>query len=124
MAAISLLEGIGALNGLAPKAAQSKPKNQVLKRVSWAPDYNLCKVRLFLAEDAPLQSDLADQDHLQAKQSRLWHAYGSGFEGNQLLGVGNNYTKQNIQEDSIVPETTWCCPPRVCEHNFLLLYGI
>jgi len=112
MAAISLLEGIGALNGLAPKAAQTKPKNQVVKRVSWAPDYNLCKVRLFLAEDAPLQSDLADQDHLQAKQSRLWHAYGSGFEGNQLLGVGNNYTKQNIQEDSIVPETTWCCPPR------------
>lgn len=113
MAAISLLEGSGASNGLAPRAFQTKPKNQeVVRRVSWAPEYNLCQVRLFLAEDAPFQSGLADQDHLQAKQSRLWHAYGSGFEGNQLLGFGDNYTKQNIQEDTIVPETTWCCPHR------------
>lgn len=101
----TVMESIGALN-------RPRTKNQVVKRVSWAPQSNLCQVRLFLAEEAPLQSGLADQDHLQAKQSRLWHAYGSGFEGNQLPGIGNNYTKQNIQEDSIVPVTTWCWPPK------------
>lgn len=84
------------------------------KRISWAPDVNLCQERLFLSEESPSQIGLGAQDHLQAKSSWLSHSNGignddilpPGFEG----GHPPNQFQVNLSE---IPLIKWRCPPRV-----------
>eukprot|EP00257_Ricinus_communis_P017683 XP_015576185.1 zinc finger CCCH domain-containing protein 6 [Ricinus communis] len=86
---------------------------QKSKRVTWASDVNLCKVRLFLTEESPSQVGLGAQDHLQAKASWLSHPAGTvgddilppGFEGG--APVNQSYVKL-----SDIPVIKWRCPPR------------
>ncbi|KAL9449064.1 hypothetical protein AB3S75_011071 [Citrus x aurantiifolia] len=83
------------------------------KRISWAPDVNLCQERLFLSEESPAQIGLGAQDHLQAKSSWLSHSNGvgnddilpPGFEG----GHPPNQFQVNLSE---IPLIKWRCPPR------------
>ncbi|KAL9445907.1 hypothetical protein AB3S75_013729 [Citrus x aurantiifolia] len=83
------------------------------KRISWAPDVNLCQERLFLSEESPSQIGLGAQDHLQAKSSWLSHSTGvgnddilpPGFEG----GHPPNQFQVNLSE---IPLIKWRCPPR------------
>lgn len=83
------------------------------KRISWAPDVNLCQERLFLSEESPSQIGLGAQDHLQAKSSWLSHSNGvgnddilpPGFEG----GHPPNQFQVNLSE---IPLIKWRCPPR------------
>eukprot|EP00262_Sarcandra_glabra_P007999 TRINITY_DN21167_c0_g1_i1.p1 TRINITY_DN21167_c0_g1~~TRINITY_DN21167_c0_g1_i1.p1 ORF type:complete len:446 (+),score=58.00 TRINITY_DN21167_c0_g1_i1:120-1457(+) len=87
--------------------------SQKSRRVSWASDGNLCKVRLFLSEDAPSQSGLGAQDHLQAKASWLWHSTGTdsdehlppGFEGPQSMDQFNKVSQITLVK--------WQCPPKI-----------
>eukprot|EP01018_Ginkgo_biloba_P024008 Gb_26085 [translate_table: standard] len=113
MAASSLLPSMGLLHRMPTQAGQTKPRRQTVKKVSWAPEDNLCQIRLFLAEDAPVQSGQGVQDQLQAKRPWLWHAVESGFDYDLPPGFDRGDEVQYVQEEaSIVPQTTWRCPPR------------
>lgn len=80
MAAPSLLPSMGLLNQMPPQGTNDQPNRRIVKKVSWAPENNLCQVRLFLAEEAPLQAgQIGLQDQLQAKKAlvmachRIWN---------------------------------------------------
>ncbi|XWS24454.1 hypothetical protein CRYUN_Cryun28dG0104000 [Craigia yunnanensis] len=83
------------------------------KRVTWAPDVNLCQIRLFLSEESPSQVGLGAQDHLQAKTSLVSHLNGAatddflppGFEGPHSA----NHLQINLLE---IPVSKWRCPLR------------
>ncbi|KAK4782440.1 hypothetical protein SAY86_016542 [Trapa natans] len=85
------------------------------KRVTWASDVNLCQVRLFLSDDAPLQVSLGAQDHLQAKTSWLSsHSVGPGSE--DFLPPGFEAPQDSCQNQiqlSGIPLIRWICPKRV-----------
>ncbi|XP_050227831.1 zinc finger CCCH domain-containing protein 6 isoform X2 [Mercurialis annua] len=82
-------------------------------RVTWAPAYNLCQMRLFLSEDSPLKVGTQIQDHLQKKTSQMLHHLTSmemndlppGFEGGQLNPVK--------EASSHIPMIEWKCSPKV-----------
>jgi len=114
MAAPSLLQSMGLFNQMPPQAASAKPNRRTVKKVSWAPENNLCQVRLFLAEDAPLQAgQIGLQDQLQAKKPWLWHAIESGIDDDLPPGFERSTpVPYRQQEVSIAPQTTWRCPPR------------
>lgn len=114
MAAPSLLPSIGLLNQMPPQAASAKPNRRTVKKVSWAPENNLCQVRLFLAEDAPLQAgQIGLQDQLQAKKPWLWHSIESGLDDDLPPGFERSTPIPYRQlEVSIEPQTPWRCPPR------------
>lgn len=78
------------------------------KRVSWAPDVNLCQVRLFLSEDAPSQSGFGIQDHLQAKTSWLLHSSGMGSDDQPPPGF-----EGPIPALPQIVLVKWKCPPRL-----------
>ncbi|KAJ6826373.1 zinc finger CCCH domain-containing protein 30 [Iris pallida] len=82
------------------------------KRVSWARDGNLCKVRLFLSEDAPSQSGFGAQDHLQAKAAWLLHTAGV-VDSNDCLppGFEKSHKHQPRIEISQIPIIKWQRPP-------------
>ncbi|KAF5740831.1 zinc finger CCCH domain-containing protein 6-like [Tripterygium wilfordii] len=88
------------------------------KRISWAPDDNLCQVRLFLSEEAPSQVGFGTQDHLQAKAS--WSTHPTGFAVEDALPPGferahpANQLHINLSE---IPIIKWRFPPRF-ELNF------
>ncbi|XVE71744.1 hypothetical protein DITRI_Ditri10aG0176500 [Diplodiscus trichospermus] len=82
-------------------------------KVSWAPDGNLCQVKLFLREDCPAKVSGEHQDTLQVKTSWTLHSTGMcandlppGFESNRF-GSGLNHALAEI------PRTRWTCPPKV-----------
>ncbi|KAK4779194.1 hypothetical protein SAY86_006722 [Trapa natans] len=85
------------------------------KKVTWASDVNLCQVRLFLSEDAPLQVSLGVQDHLQAKTSGLSsHSAGPGSE--DFLPPGFDAPQDSCQNQiqlSGIPLIRWRCPKRI-----------
>ncbi|XP_017696038.1 zinc finger CCCH domain-containing protein 30 [Phoenix dactylifera] len=84
------------------------------KRVSWAPAVNLCQVRLFLSEDAPSQSGLGAQDHLQAKASWLLHATGMGSDDSIPPGFEARHPSYQHKPDiSLIPLIKWKCPSRI-----------
>ncbi|XP_042493469.1 zinc finger CCCH domain-containing protein 6-like [Macadamia integrifolia] len=86
---------------------------QKSKRVSWAPDVNLCQVRLFLSEDSPSQVGLGAQDHLQAKTSWLLHSTGMGSDDHLPPGFeGAHPANQLKKELSQIPLIKWKCPPK------------
>ncbi|XP_020577452.1 zinc finger CCCH domain-containing protein 30-like [Phalaenopsis equestris] len=78
------------------------------KRVSWAPGLNLCQVRLFLSEDAPSQSGLGSQDHLQAKPAWLLHSTPPASDDSVPPGFETMHRGQ-IQRN--IPLIKWQCPP-------------
>lgn len=78
------------------------------KRVSWAPAVNLCQVRLFLSEDAPSQSGLGSQDHLQAKAAWLPHSNNAASDDSVPPGFEALHRGQ-IQRN--IPLIKWQCPP-------------
>lgn len=72
---------MGVLNQMSSQAEQNKPSRRNIKKVSWVPETNLCQVRLFLAEDAPLEAgQVGVQDLLQSNKRLLWHPMESGFD--------------------------------------------
>ena len=73
-------------------------------------------MRLFLSEDAPSQSGLGAQDHLQAKAAWLLHAEGL-VESDDLLPPGFEalHKHQPQIEISQIPIIKWQCPPAVIE---------
>ncbi|KAJ7944183.1 zinc finger CCCH domain-containing protein 6-like [Quillaja saponaria] len=80
-------------------------------RVAWAPEVNLCQVKLFLSDDYPSKVGQKYQD-LQAKTSWMLHSDTSessdlppGFEDNHLL----NQAKDDL---SHIPCIKWKCPPQ------------
>ncbi|XP_072994575.1 zinc finger CCCH domain-containing protein 30 [Typha latifolia] len=84
------------------------------RRVSWAPNMKLCQVRLFLPEDAPLQSGLGTQDHLQAKASWLLHSNVTGSDDSLPPGFEAPHPIYQFKIDiSQIPITKWKCPPRI-----------
>lgn len=84
------------------------------KRVSWAPAVKLCQVRLFLSEDAPSQSGLGVQDHLQAKASWLLHATGMGSDDSIPPGFGAPHPIYQYKPDiTQIPPMVWKCPPKI-----------
>ncbi|XVF63731.1 hypothetical protein PTKIN_Ptkin09bG0109600 [Pterospermum kingtungense] len=94
------------------------------KRVTWAPDVNLCQTRLFLSEESPSQVGLGPQDHLQAKSS-VSHLNGAavddflppGFEGSH----STNHPQINVSE---IPVIKWRCPLRfVLDLNWQVVSG-
>lgn len=84
------------------------------KRVSWAPAVKLCQVRLFLSEDAPSQSGLGAQDHLQAKASWLLHATGMVSDDSIPPGFEARHPSYQYKPDiSQIPLIKWMCPARI-----------
>ncbi|ONK68019.1 uncharacterized protein A4U43_C05F6340 [Asparagus officinalis] len=96
------------------------------KRVSWPTDGNLCKVRLFLSEDAPSQSVLGTQDQLQAKATWLLHAAGLSDSDDSLppgFEAPQKYHHPKI-EISQIPLIKWQCPPRlILNSEWLVVAG-
>ncbi|KAK8313654.1 hypothetical protein V6Z11_D01G123100 [Gossypium hirsutum] len=95
------------------------------KRVTWAPDVNLCQIRLFLSEESPLQVGLGAQDHLQAKTSSISHLNGAtvddflppGFEGSR----STDQMQINLTDILVVK---WRCPLRfVLDLNWQVVAG-
>ncbi|XP_022757829.1 zinc finger CCCH domain-containing protein 6-like isoform X1 [Durio zibethinus] len=95
------------------------------KRVTWAPDVNLCQIRLFLSEESPSQIGLGTQDHLQAKTSSVSHLIGAavddflppGFEG----AHSTNHLQIKLPE---IPVIKWRCPLRfVLDLNWQVIAG-
>lgn len=125
MAAPSLLPSMGLLNQMPPQVTNDQHNRRIVKKVSWAPENNLCQVRLFLAEEAPLQAgQIGLQDQLQAKKPWLWHAIESGIDDDLPPGFESTLTSFRQQEVSIVPQTPWRCPPRfVINHSWQVAAG-
>ncbi|KAL4331843.1 hypothetical protein GQ457_07G026910 [Hibiscus cannabinus] len=93
-------------------------------RISWAPDANLCQIKLFLTEEPPSQVGLGAQDHLQAKTS-VSHLNGAaaddflppGFEG----AHSTNHVHVNLSE---IPVIKWRCPYRfILDFNWQVVAG-
>ncbi|GLJ17803.1 hypothetical protein SUGI_0311250 [Cryptomeria japonica] len=108
------------------QAEQNKPSRRNMKKVSWAPETNLCQVRLFLAEDAPLQAgQVGVQDQLQAKKRLLWHPMESGFDYDLPPGFGRSVPSQCTPEEPCMePQTAWRIPPRfVINHSWKVAVG-
>lgn len=83
------------------------------KRISWAPDVNLCQERLFLSEESPSQVGLGAQDHLQAKSSWLSHSNGVGSDDILPPGFEGGHPPNQFQVNlSEIPLIKWRCPPR------------
>jgi hypothetical protein len=84
-----------------------------LKRVSWAPGVSLCQVRLFLPEEAPCQSGLSTQDHLQAKDS--WSSAGATSDEPPVPpGYESVHNKKCPKTDiSKISRVLWKCPPKI-----------
>ncbi|KAK8916063.1 Zinc finger CCCH domain-containing protein 6 [Platanthera zijinensis] len=78
------------------------------KRVSWAPGVNMCQVRLFLSEDAPSQSALGSQDHLQAKAAWLLHSSSAAPDDSVPPGF-EALPRGQVQRN--IPSIKWQCPP-------------
>ncbi|KAG0501802.1 hypothetical protein HPP92_001874 [Vanilla planifolia] len=89
--------------------AMEGPKQ--LKRVSWAPSPKLCQVRLFLSEDAPIQSGLGNQeaqDNLQAKAAWLLHSVMPVSDDSVPPGFESPHRSQLTRN---IPLVKWQCPP-------------
>ncbi|GMI91310.1 hypothetical protein like AT1G19860 [Hibiscus trionum] len=93
-------------------------------RISWAPDVNLCQIKLFLTEEPPSQVGLGVQDHLQAK-TFVSHLNGTaaddflppGFEG----AHSTNHVHINLSE---IPVIKWKCPHRfILDFNWQVVAG-
>jgi hypothetical protein len=84
-----------------------------LKRVSWAPGVSLCQVRLFLPEDAPCQSGLSTQDHLQAKDS--WSSAGATSDEPPVPPRFESVHNQNFPKTDVskISGVLWKCPPKI-----------
>ncbi|KAK8623302.1 hypothetical protein V6N13_118190 [Hibiscus sabdariffa] len=83
------------------------------KRVAWAPDANLCQIRLFLSEESPLQVGLGIQDHLQAKISSVPHLNGEAVNDFLPPGFEGPHSKNHLQINlSDIPVIKWRCPLR------------
>ncbi|GAV67854.1 hypothetical protein CFOL_v3_11358 [Cephalotus follicularis] len=83
------------------------------KRISWAPDVNLCQVRLFLSEECPSQVGLGGQDHLQAKASWQSHTTGTGSEDILPPGFEGARSANHLPiKVSEIPQVKWKCPPK------------
>ncbi|XP_077246501.1 zinc finger C-x8-C-x5-C-x3-H type family protein [Tasmannia lanceolata] len=94
-------------------------KSLKLKRVSWPSDLNLCQVRLFLSEDAPSQSGLSSQDHLQAKTSWLWHS--TVIDSDDNLPPGFEGPQPKAPQ---IPLIKWQCPRRlILNPDWLVVAG-
>ncbi|KAI9109664.1 hypothetical protein K1719_019294 [Acacia pycnantha] len=93
-------------------------------RVSWAPGFNLCQVKMYLFEDCPSKVIQTSQDLLQAKKSSILHSSTNesydlppGFEGNHFL----NHLKNEL---SHLHQIKWKAPPLFAlSQNWLVVAG-
>jgi hypothetical protein len=71
------------------------------------------QVRLFLSEDAPCQSGLNTQDHLEAKDS--WTGAGSTSDDSPVPPGFESVHNQNCPKTDIskISRILWKCPPKV-----------
>ncbi|CAM6129267.1 unnamed protein product [Calypogeia fissa] len=99
-----------------PKSQVEKPKRSM--RVSWAAGENLCQVRLFVAEDAPVMSGTV-QDLLQAKPTRNMHMCNPSISAptpDAPPGFGGVPVKSQpdlLALAAIVPQISWRAPSKV-----------
>lgn len=99
--------------------------SQKWKRVTWASDVNLCQVKLFLSDEAPVQVGFGPQDHLQAKTSWLLHSSGVGSDDALPPGFEAAHPSNNLQiKVSEIPLSKWKCPPRfLLPHEWQVVAG-
>ncbi|XP_028774580.1 zinc finger CCCH domain-containing protein 6-like [Neltuma alba] len=94
------------------------------KRVSWAPGFNLCQVKLFLSEDCPSKVSQTSQDLLQAKTSSILHS--STNESHDLPpGFEDNHISNHLRNElSHLYQIKWKTPPlfALCQ-NWLVAAG-
>nr|AFK47452.1 unknown [Lotus japonicus] len=84
------------------------------RRVSWASDFNLCQVRLFLSDESPSQVGLNSQDHLQAKTSLLLHPGGAGSDDSLPPGFEGTHASSQFEINlSRIPVISWTRPPKI-----------
>ncbi|XP_030527137.2 zinc finger CCCH domain-containing protein 6 [Rhodamnia argentea] len=95
------------------------------KRVTWATDVNLCQVRLFLSDEAPVQVGFGAQDHLQAKTSWLLHSTGISSDDALPPGFEAAHPSNKLQiKVSEIPLSKWKCPPRfLLTHEWQVVAG-
>ncbi|XP_022772674.1 zinc finger CCCH domain-containing protein 6-like isoform X2 [Durio zibethinus] len=78
------------------------------KRLTWAPDVNLCQIRLFLSEESPSQVGLGAQDHLQAKTSLVSHLNVAALDNFLPPGFGGVHSTNHLQINlSFVLDLNW-----------------
>jgi hypothetical protein len=82
------------------------------------------QVRLFLSEDAPCQSGLNTQDHLEAKDS--WTGAGSTSDDSPVPPGFESVHNQNCPKTDIskISRILWKCPPKVLNIFFYLQESI
>lgn len=86
--------------------------SQKSKRITWAPDVNLCQVRLFSTAKPPSEVGMGNRAYVQEKASRLLQP-GSYEEGPPPPGF-EEIQPANLWRlrSSQMPFTKWRCPPR------------
>ncbi|GLT39226.1 hypothetical protein SLA2020_134320 [Shorea laevis] len=92
-------------------------------RVSWAPDVNLCQVKLFLMADCPSKVGVEPEVNLKAKS---WTSHPSGMYTDDLppgFEHGHCFTSlKNVT--SHIPRIQWKCPPKfVVNPNWQVVAG-
>lgn len=93
------------------------------KKVSWAPDANLCQAKLFRSKDCPSLVCLKARDGLLAKKS--WILHSDGLDTNGLPhGFKDTRVNQSKKKVSHIPKIKWKCPPKfVLSSNWLVASG-
>ncbi|XP_038991450.1 zinc finger CCCH domain-containing protein 6-like [Hibiscus syriacus] len=93
-------------------------------RISWAPDANLCQIKLFLMEEPPSQVGLGAQDHLQAKTS-VSHLNGATADDFLPPGFEGTHSTNHVHVDlSEIPVIKWRCPHRfILDFNWQVVAG-
>ncbi|CBI17393.3 unnamed protein product, partial [Vitis vinifera] len=93
------------------------------KKVSWAPDANLCQAKLFRSKDCPSQVCLKARDGLLAKKSWILHSDGRDTNG-LPHGFKDTRVNQSKKKVSHIPKIKWKCPPKfVLSSNWLVASG-
>ncbi|GAB4847517.1 hypothetical protein Ancab_026576 [Ancistrocladus abbreviatus] len=89
-----------------------RKRSKKSSRVTWAPDVNLCQVRLFLSDSFPSEVGFYNDDHFQAKTSWLLHTNDVEFDDLPPGFEGFRYSDPFRKEQYHVPQVKWKCPPR------------
>ncbi|KAH6833249.1 hypothetical protein C2S53_016672 [Perilla frutescens var. hirtella] len=83
--------------------------SQKSKRITWAPDVNLCQVRLFSSAKPPSEVGMGNKEHLPAKAAPTssCRLQSGGYEPDDSVPPGFEQMKK-----SHITLTKWRCPPR------------
>ncbi|GMH06534.1 hypothetical protein Nepgr_008374 [Nepenthes gracilis] len=92
-------------------------RRQKSSRVTWAPDVDLCQVRLFLLEDCPSQVGINPDDHLQAKTPWMLHSNCMDLDDPPPGFEVNRYSDPFKKEGYHIPLIKWKCPLKFILNN-------